>query len=30
MIEFVLFLITWALLLINGTLREIRDKIEQK
>lgn len=30
MIEFILFLIVFALLLINGTLREIRDLIDKE
>lgn len=30
MIEFVLLLITFALLVLNGTLREIRDLIDKQ
>lgn len=30
MIEFVLLLITFALLVLNGTLREIRDLIDKE
>ena len=30
MIAFALILVAWALLLINGTLREIRDLIDKE